>query len=71
LCRNCLLKYIIEGKIRKDRSVERQGRTHRQLLDDLKEMRKFWKLKEEALDCTLWRSCFGRGCGSAVKQTIE
>jgi hypothetical protein len=34
-----------------------------QLLDDLKEMRRYWKLKEEALDRTLWRTRFGRGYG--------
>jgi hypothetical protein len=29
------------------------------LLDDFKEMR-CWKLKEEALGRTVWRTCFGR-----------
>ena len=28
----------------------------KQLLDVLKEMRGYWKLKEEALDDTLWRT---------------
>jgi len=27
-------------------------------------------LKEEALDRTLWRTPFGRGCGPVVKQTM-
>jgi hypothetical protein len=31
-----------------------------QLLDDLKETRKYWKLKEEAQDRTRWRTQFGR-----------
>jgi hypothetical protein len=31
------------------------------LLDDPKEMKIYWKLKGIALDCTLWRICFGRG----------
>jgi hypothetical protein len=31
------------------------------LLDDLKEKRRYWKLKEEAQDRTLWRTQFGRG----------
>jgi hypothetical protein len=31
-----------------------------QLLDDLKEARTYWKLKEEAQDRTLWRAQFGR-----------
>jgi hypothetical protein len=41
------------------------------LLDDLKEKRRYWKLKEEALDRTLCRSRFGRGYGSVVRQTTE
>jgi hypothetical protein len=28
------------------------------------------KVKEEALDCTLWRTRFGRGCG-LVRETTE
>ena len=31
----------------------------------------YWKLLEEALDRTLWRSRFGRGCGPVVRQTTE
>ena len=53
LCRSCLLKRC--G--RKDRTIEvmaRRGWRHKQLLDHLKEMRRYWKLKEEALDVTLW-----------------
>jgi hypothetical protein len=38
-----------------------RGRRREQLLDDLKEKRIYWKLKEEALDRTLWRNRFGRG----------
>jgi hypothetical protein len=34
----------------------RQGRRHKQLLNDLKEMRDYWKLKEEAPDRTAWRT---------------
>jgi len=48
----------------------RQGRRCMQLLDDLKEMTGYWKLKEEELDCTLWRAHFGRGYGPAVRQTM-
>jgi hypothetical protein len=47
----------------------RQGRRCKQLLDDLKEMTGYWKLKEEALDHTRWRICFGRGYGPVVRQT--
>jgi hypothetical protein len=44
-----------------------EGKDDMQLLDDVKEMTEHWKLKGEALDCTLWRTCFGGGYGP-VKQ---
>jgi hypothetical protein len=72
LHRNCLLKHVKEGKIEGRIVVMgRRGRRHKQLLDDLKETRGFWKLKEEALDCTLWRPRFGRGCGAVVREITE
>jgi hypothetical protein len=49
----------------------RLGRRRKQLLDDLKKKRKNWKLKEEALVRTLWRTRFGRGYGPVVRQTTE
>ena len=62
LSNNCLLKHIIEGKIEGGIEVTgRQGRRGKQLLDDLKERREYWKLKEIALDHTLWGIRFGRG----------
>jgi hypothetical protein len=70
--RNCLLKHVIEGKIEGGIEVTgRRGRRRKQLLNDLKENRRYWKLKEEALDSTLWRTRFGRGCGSVVRRTTE
>ena len=36
------------------------------LLDDLKDRRGYCKLKEEALDRTMWRNRFGRGFGPVV-----
>jgi hypothetical protein len=39
-----------------------------QLLDDVREMREHWKLKEKALDCTLWRTCFQRGYGPTANR---
>jgi hypothetical protein len=72
LCRNCLLKHIIEGKMKgRIEETGRHGRRCRQLLDDFKEMRRYWKLKEEALDRTVWRTRFGRGYGPVVRQTTE
>jgi hypothetical protein len=53
LCRNCLLQQGIEGKIE---VMGQQGRRHKQLLDNLKEKRGYWKLKEEALDRALENS---------------
>ena len=48
----------------------RQEIRRKQVMDDLKETRKYWKLKEEALDRTLWRTRFGRGCGPVVRHTM-
>ena len=70
ICRNCLLNHIIEGKIEERMGMTgRQGRRHKQLLDDLKETRRYWKMKEEVLDCTVWRTHFGRGYGSVVRHS--
>jgi hypothetical protein len=72
LRRNCLLKYVIEGKLEgRIEMTERRGRRRKQLLDDLKGKRGYWKLKEETLGRTVWRTRFGRGCGSVVRQTTE
>jgi hypothetical protein len=70
--RNCLLKHVIEGKLEGRIEITgRRGRRRKQLLDDLKEKRRYGKLKEEALDRTLWRTRFGRGCRPVVRQTTE
>jgi hypothetical protein len=72
LRRNCLLQLVIEGKIKEGRELAgRRGRTRRNLLNDLKEKRGYWKLKEEALYRTMWRARFGRGFGPVVRQTAE
>ena len=42
-------------------------RRSKQLLHDLKETRGYWESKKEALDSTLWRTCFGRGYGLVVR----
>jgi len=49
----------------------RPGRRSKQLLDDRQERGRYWKLKEEALDRTVWKTCFGRGYGTVVRQTTE
>jgi hypothetical protein len=54
LGRNCLLQRVIEGKIQRRIEVTgRQGRRRRKLLDDLKEGRGYFHLKEDALDSTM------------------
>ena len=42
-----------------------------QLLDELKEHRGHLKLKEEAVDRTLWSTRFGGGYGPVVRQITE
>jgi len=49
----------------------RRGTRCKQLLDERKKTRRYCKLEEEALDCTWWRTCFGRGHGPVVRQTAE
>jgi hypothetical protein len=72
LCRNCLLWQVIGGKIQGGIEVTgRQERRRRKLLDDLKERWGYCHLKEEALDCTMWRAGFGRGFGPVVRQTAK
>ena len=46
----------------------RRGRRRKQLLDDFKEKREYWKLKEEALHRTLWKTRFERGYRPVVRQ---
>jgi hypothetical protein len=65
-------KLVIEGKIEgRVEVMGRRGRRLKQLLDDLKEKTGYCKLKEEAVDRTVWRTRFGRGCGPIVRQTAE
>jgi hypothetical protein len=61
LRRDCLLKQVIEGKL-EGRIVMtgRRGKRRKQLLDDFKEKRRYWKLEEVALDRTVWRPRFGK-----------
>jgi hypothetical protein len=62
----CRLKWNTEGKIE---GTERRGRRFKQLLDNFKEERRYWKLREEALDRTLRRTRFGRSYKPPVRQT--
>jgi len=68
LRRNCLLQRVIKGKIKGVIEVTgRRRRRRRKLLDDLQDRRGYPHLKEEALDCTMWRARFGRGFGPVVR----
>jgi hypothetical protein len=72
LRRNCLLRYVTEGKIKGMTELTgRRRKKRKQLLDGLNEKRGYCKLKEEALDRTLWRTHFERVYGLAVRQTTE
>ena len=67
LHRNCLLQQVIEGKIKGQIEVtRRRGRRRKKLLDDLKDRRGYCQSKEQALDHTMWRNCFGRVFGPVV-----
>jgi hypothetical protein len=70
--RNCLLRQVIEGKIKGGIEVTgRRGIRRRKLLDDLKERRGYSHLKEEAVDRTMRRARCGRGFRPVVRQTAE
>jgi hypothetical protein len=72
LRKNCLLQQVIRGKIKWGIGVTgRRGRRRRKLLGDLKEMRGYSHLKEEALDRTMWRARFGRGFRPVTRQTAK
>jgi hypothetical protein len=65
--RSVLATYI-EGNIVGWVDVKgRRGRRSKRLLDDIKERKGYCKLKEQALDRTLWRTRFGRVYGPCRK----
>jgi len=66
LRKKCLLKHVINGKIKE---TGRRGRRRKQFLGDLKGNRRSCDLKDEALDHTLWRTRFGSVCRLVVRQT--
>jgi hypothetical protein len=63
-CKNGPLKQAVRGKKGK------QGKICKQLRDYLKETRKYWKLKEEALDRFLLRTRLGRGYGPVFRHYV-
>jgi len=72
LSRNCLLNHGIEGKVEgMIETTGRRGRRRKELLEDCKEKKGYWKLKDEATDRTLWRTRFKRCYGPVVTQTAK
>jgi len=72
LHRNCLLKQVIEGKIKGEMEVtRRRRRIRRKLLDNLKDRRRYSHLKEKALDRTMWRNHFGGGYEPVIRENTE
>jgi hypothetical protein len=49
----------------------RGARRHKQLLNELKENRRYWKLKEVTLDSTPRRICLNKVYGSVSRQTVQ
>jgi hypothetical protein len=72
LHRNCILRQVTEGKIEGGiEATGRRGIRRRKLLDELKESRGYSRLKEEALDRSIWRARLGRGFEPVVRQTTK
>ena len=64
-----LVKVTVVSFMLVERRIEvmgRRGRRLKQLSGKLKERRGYRKLKNEALDSTLWRTRFGRGYDPVV-----
>ena len=47
----------------------RRGRRRKQLLDDFRETRGYWNLKEEVLELSLLETCFGGAYVPGLRQT--
>jgi hypothetical protein len=62
LRRNWLIKHVVEGSIEERIEVRgRRGRRCKKLPNELEEKGRYWNFKAEALNLTVWRSCFGGG----------
>jgi hypothetical protein len=65
---NFLLKSVNKGNMAMTR---RRGRKYKQLLDNLKEKRRYWKMIKEILDHTVRRTRFRIGYGPVVRQATN
>jgi hypothetical protein len=64
LRKTCFLKHVTERK-------RSGGRRRKQLINGLKENRRCWNLKVEALDRTTWRLGFWKGYGLEMKERMN
>jgi hypothetical protein len=72
LRRNCLLRQVIEGKMKGGTQITgRRERRRRQLVDVVKKRRGYSHLKKESLDRAKWTARFVRGFGPVVRQTAK
>jgi hypothetical protein len=72
LHRNCILTHVIEGNVEgRIEGTGIQGEKCKELLGDLKDKGSYWSLKEKALECNVWRTCCGWGCGSVARQATN
>jgi hypothetical protein len=53
------------------KATRRGERRRKQLLDDLREKKEYWKLEEKALEGNLWKTHFGRDYEPVVRQNTE
>ena len=67
---NCALKHIIEGRMEGRIEVNWRSR-HKQVLDDFRISKEYWKLKQKTADRTQRKTRFGSRYGPVVLQTIE
>jgi len=71
LRRNCLLRHVVEEKVgEKKEMMGRRVIRRKQQLDELKEMRRCWKMNETVEDRSLRRPCFGNVYELVVRSTI-
>jgi hypothetical protein len=66
---DCLLQHVTEGKIEGREVMGTRGRRCKQLLDYLKETRRYGKVKEESLYPTRWKIRFERSFDLSLRQT--
>jgi hypothetical protein len=50
---------------------KKKKKKSQQILGNFNENRRYQNLAEDALDRTIWETCFGKDCGPVVKQTAE